>query len=65
MTVARQNAPAWFARVMTVNFVSGINESASPSIAERFIAAAKTTVRLGPGKGPFGCKRHEPDIASG
>jgi hypothetical protein len=45
---------------MIANFTIGINESASPSTADRFIATAKTPLRLNPGHRPFDRKRQRP-----
>jgi hypothetical protein len=41
------------------------NESALPSIADGFIATAKTPVRLNSSRKAFDRKRHEPDIVRG
>jgi hypothetical protein len=49
---------------MIANFTGEINESASHSTADGFIANAKKPVRLGPGIRVLGRKRHKGDIAS-
>jgi hypothetical protein len=41
---------------MIANFMTGINESASPSIAERFIATSTAPVRLNPVAGRSAAK---------
>jgi hypothetical protein len=49
-------------RVMSANFMSRINESASPSALDGFIAPTKTPARLNCGRRPSGSKRHETDL---
>jgi hypothetical protein len=50
---------------MSANFMSKINESASPSAPDGFISTAKAPVWLNPDRSAFDRKRHAPDIADG
>jgi type 1 fimbriae regulatory protein FimE len=47
---------------MTTNFISRINESASPSAPDGFIATAKAPVRFNPGSMVLDRNRHKADL---